>query len=332
MTDILVDAHNLFFRARHVVRGDDISERVGMSMHIMFASINKVWRDFNGQHVVFCFDRRSWRKDVMGHYKAQRKLKEAALTVAEQDENEAFFEAFDDFKNFLKTQTNTTVLEEDGCEADDFIARWIQNHPDHQHVIVSSDSDFYQLLAENVSQYNGITNQHITKNGIYKENGKPVLDKKTGLPKVVEDPEWILFEKCIRGDSSDNIFSAYPGARKKGTRNKTGMLDAFAERETKGYHWNNFFLHHWTDHNGVEHKVLDDYLLNKSLIDLTAQPDEIKQVMDETIKNQTEKEHVQQIGVKFLQFCGRYNLVRVSDQATQHSRYLRAKYDEIESS
>ena len=42
-------------------------------------------------------------------------------------------------------------------------------------------------------------------------------------PKKAIDPEFVLFEKCVRGDSPDNIFSAYPGARLKGTKNKTGI-------------------------------------------------------------------------------------------------------------
>ena len=36
---ILVDAANMFFRARHVVRGDDAETKAGMAYHIMFNSI-----------------------------------------------------------------------------------------------------------------------------------------------------------------------------------------------------------------------------------------------------------------------------------------------------
>ena len=35
----------------------------------------------------------------------------------------------------------------------------------------------------------------------------------------LEPARYLLFEKCIRGDTSDNVFSAYPGVRKKGTKN-----------------------------------------------------------------------------------------------------------------
>ena len=301
--------------------------KIGMAFHIMFASINKSYKDFNGSHVVFCFEGRSWRKDFYTPYKANRKAARDALTEREAEEDRAFWEAFDQFKEFVNEKTNCTVLQHEQCEADDFIARWIQNHPDDKHVIVSSDSDFYQLLSDNVTQYNGITKQHITVDGIFDDNGKPVKDKKTGEPKHIGDPEWLLFEKCMRGDTSDNVFSAFPGVRKKGTKNKVGLLEAFADRNTKGFDWNNMMLQRWVDHEGVEHRVLDDYTRNRTLIDLTQQPDEIKAVLDASIVEQVNKQRISQVGLNFMRLCGKYDLQRLSDAATDHAEYLNAGYN-----
>jgi hypothetical protein len=300
--------------------------KIGMAYHIMFASINKAWRDFGGKHVVFCLEGRSWRKDYYEPYKRNRSDARAALTPKEQEEDKRFWEAFDELKTFLNDRTNCTVLQHPNCEADDFIARFIQTHPNDKHVIVSSDSDFYQLLAPNVSQYNGITNQHIRIDGVYNDKGKPVIDNKTKEHKVVGDPAWLLFEKCIRGDTSDNVFSAYPGARVKGTKNKVGMKEAFEDKNSKGFNWNNFMLQRWTDHEGVEHRVLDDYHRNITLIDLTAQPDNIKAMLDETIKVQTNVVPKGQVGIYFLKFCGKWDLQRVSEQADAHAEYLNAHY------
>jgi 5'-3' exonuclease len=326
MTHILVDSLNMFYRARHVVRGDDIDTKIGMAYHIMFSAINKAWRDFGGTHVVFCFEGRSWRKDYYEPYKRNRKEARDALSPREQEEDQRYFEAFDELKEFITKRTNCTVLHHPECEADDFIARWIQNHPNNEHIIISSDSDFYQLLASNVSQYNGITNQHIRLDGVYDDRGKPVMDKKTNEQKVVGDPQWLLFEKCIRGDTSDNIFSAYPGARKKGTKNKVGMQEAYEDKNGKGFNWNNFMLQRWTDHEGVEHRVLDDYSRNKTLIDLTAQPDTIKESLDATIVEQVQKDPVAQVGIHFMRFCGKHDLQRVSQNAEAHAEYLNATY------
>tara|TARA_B110000503_G_C7158747_1_gene418604 strand:+ start:666 stop:1616 length:951 start_codon:yes stop_codon:yes gene_type:complete len=316
----------MFYRARHVVRGDDIETKIGMAYHIMFSAINKAWRDFDGKHVVFCFEGRSWRKDHYTPYKANRKEARDALTPREQEEDQAFFAAFDELKEFIEKRTNCTTLQHKTCEADDFIARFIQNHPDDNHVIISSDSDFYQLLSPTVTQYNGITNCHIRIDGVYNDRGKPVIDKQTKEQKQIGNPEWLLFEKCVRGDTSDNVFSAYPGARKKGTKNKVGMLEAFADKNEKGFNWNNFMLQKWVDHEGVEHRVLDDYLRNREIIDLTSQPEVVKQVLDETIVAQVQRVPSTGVGVHFMKFCGKHDLQRISAQAEAHAEYLNAAY------
>ena len=41
-TYILLDTANMFFRARHVVRGD-IDTKVGMAIHITLNSLKKAW-------------------------------------------------------------------------------------------------------------------------------------------------------------------------------------------------------------------------------------------------------------------------------------------------
>ena len=325
---ILVDTANMFMRARHVVRGDDMDTKIGMAYHIMFNSINKVWKDQSGAHVVMCLEGRSWRKDVYEPYKRNRQAVLAAKTDKEQEEDQQYWWAFDNLQEFLKTKTNVTVLQDNQCEADDFIARWIQNHPDDKHCIVSSDSDFYQLLNDNVNQYNGITGELITTKGIFNDSGKSVVDKRTGEPKQIGDPEWLLFEKCIRGDTSDNIFSAFPGARVKGTKNKVGMKDAFEDRNTKGFNWNNFMLQRWVDHENVEHRVLEDYQRNQILVDLTRQPDDIKAQLDNAIVQQVQKEKKTQVGIHFMRFCGKHKLDRVSQNAQEHSEYLNKAYND----
>ena len=164
MTHILVDTANTFFRARHVIRGDT-SEKVGMAIHIMMNSIKKAWQDFDGSHVVFCLEGRSWRKDHYAPYKRNRKEMADAMTEKEKEENEVFWEVYDDFLDFINTKTNCTVLRNPRAEADDLIARWIDKHPDDKHVIISTDKDLNQLVKENVKQYNGVTEQTMTHEG-----------------------------------------------------------------------------------------------------------------------------------------------------------------------
>ena len=91
MTYIIVDTANTFFRARHVVRGT-LEDKVGMSIATVLGSVRKAWRDFDGNHVIFCLEGRSWRKDVYAPYKRQRAEGRAAASPREQEEERAFWE------------------------------------------------------------------------------------------------------------------------------------------------------------------------------------------------------------------------------------------------
>jgi len=299
--------------------------RIGMAMHIMFNSVRRAWNDFNGSHVVFCLEGRSWRKDYYEPYKRNRQETRDAMTESQAEEDKLFWEAFDHFKEFVTDKTNCTVLHHPQLEADDLIAGWVQNHPNDKHVIISTDGDFAQLVAPNVKQYNGVTNTVITHEGYFTDKGKPVIDKKTGEPKPAPNPEWQLFEKCMRGDTSDNVFSAYPGVRKKGTKNKVGLLEAFADKGTKGYNWNNLMLQRWVDHNGEEHRVLEDYNRNVVLCDLSAQPAEIREIIN-TVITQNKTKNISQVGLRLMKFCATWDLQRVSENAQLYAEPLQARY------
>jgi hypothetical protein len=132
----------------------------------------------------------------------------------------------------------------------------------------------------------------------------------------------------MRGDPTDNVFSAFPGVRTKGSKNKVGLEEAYADRTTKGYNWNNLMLQRWVDHNGVEHKVLDDYQRNVTLVDLTAQPDDIKVKMATTIASAQTPKNAPMIGAQFLKFCGKYDLIKLSENASNMAEWLTASYPE----
>jgi 5'-3' exonuclease len=327
MRYVLIDTANMFFRARHVAfRASDTWEKVGYALHITLSAVNKVARRFQADHVMFALEGRSWRKDHYPPYKRNRAVARAALTESEQEEDRVFWETYDSFTKYLAEHTNCSVIRHEAAEADDVIARWIALHPQDHHTIVSSDTDFVQLVAENVDQYNGITDELITLKGVFDAKGRAVMDKKTKTEKQIPDPEWLLFEKCMRGDASDNVFSAYPGVRTRGTKNRVGLEEAFQDRQARGYAWNNLMLQRWTDHEGQEHRVLDDYLRNRSLIDLQAQPDEVKRYVDHAIREQVSNKDVGQVGVRFMRFCGKFELTKASESAEQYAGWLNSQY------
>ena len=405
----LVDAANLFYRARHVVRGDAFT-KAGMALHIVFRSLRKLYREQNCDHVVLCLEGKSWRFDVYPEYKARRKLDRLNMKPQEKEEDEVFLATLEDFAQYMAEKTRCTVLQSQGVEGDDFIARWIQLHPNDEHVILSGDSDFIQLLADNVSIYNGVDNRLITHEGVFDgDSGKALMfsvDTSSGKLKVpgitVDDakkkhdkeqkekekahlarekdrkpyfeqeeknknlsdptyeikpfvaepyrwvefdsgvePKWwqkALFIKCIRGDTGDGIFSAYPGVRYEGSKGKNAkpsIREAWEDRNDKGFNYNNFMLQSWDKLKGVDAdgnnitekvRVIDEFKFNESLIDLTAQPQHVKDLMDSVIVQAVQKEPVGNVGVHFLQFCHRNQLNNLAREATDHATYLNSGY------
>ncbi|CAM6054520.1 unnamed protein product [Sphagnum tenellum] len=234
-------------------------------------------------------------------------------------------------------------------EGDDFVARWVQVHPNDEHIIVSGDSDFVQLLAPNVSIFDGVQERILTINGVINAKGEvmefliaPASGKiKVGIvnPDFDAEPEWwkkALFVKLIRGDASDGIFSAYPGVRYKGSAKREGIEEAWADRFERGYHWNNFFQQEWDKLIGTEHetgeplikrvRVLDEYRINESLIDLTAQPQMIKDTLDQAIAEAITKPVVSSVGIHFIKFCGVNDLPALAKESADHAVYLNQGY------
>ena len=323
----IIDTANTYFRARHIAsRNTDAWGKIGMALHLTLGSVNQIVRKFGVDHVVFALEGRSWRKSFYEPYKKNRIIDAQAQTDAEREENELFWDTYEKFTTYLTEKTNVSVIRHPEAEADDVIARFVHLHPDDEHFIISSDTDYVQLIAPNVKQYNGITNQLITLEGYLDEKDKLVIDKKTKEPKLLGDPKWHLFEKCMRGDTSDNVFSAYPGVRTKGTKNKVGLMEAFEDRTKQGFNWNNVMLQKWTDHNDVEHRVKDDYERNRTLIDLTAQPQEIKDKVDEAIILGVRTTTTPQVGIHFMKFCGKYELLKISEQAEAYAKWLNSPY------
>lgn len=326
-TYALIDTANTFFRARHVAsRNSTLEEKIGMALHLTLASVNQAVRKYGIDHVVFCLEGRSWRKDVYGPYKRNRIVDAMSVTEAEKEESEIFWDTYAKFTQYISEKTNVTVLRHERAEADDMIARFIHLHPNDTHYIISTDGDYAQLISKNVMQYNGVTNELITLEGYLKESGKPVIDKKTKEPKLLEDPEYGLFKKIIRGDSGDNVFSAFPGCREQGTKNKVGIREAFEDRHKMGFQYNNFMLQRYTDHDGNEVRVKDAFERNKMLIDLKAQPQDIKDAVDQRIRESVRVETIPQVGIHFMKFCGRYELTKISEQAETYSKWLNSPY------
>lgn len=342
---IHTDGHNLFHRQINMSNpAMGLDSAIGMALHMILTSMKKEYTKWGGTHTIFYLEGRSWRRDFYPPYKANRKVTFAKQSQREQEDHLILVEAFDDFATYLDTKTNVTVLKNPGAEADDMIAVFIEAHPDDEHILISSDSDFFQLLRfPNVMLYDPVKDIQIRQDGVFDDDGNRLAFTLTSDAKIKvgkKDPnfvceknwfEYALFLKIVRGDKTDNIFSAYPGVREKGTKTAVGIREAYEDRHGKGFSWNNFMLQKWVDQDKKEHVVKDKYELNKKLIDLSQIPVEIKAECVRLITEETARKNVPafEIGHAFLKFCGRWQLQRIGNHPDDYVNMLKSKYDTI---
>lgn len=328
-TNIIIDFNNLFHRMKHqTIKGASDDERIGMVMHQMLVGMRSAWKKFDADRCILALEGKSWRKHIYPEYKMNRVTQRLKRTPSEVEMDEEFQKAANDFVEYIDLYTNVPAISSPNAEADDVIATYILDRPDEEHIIVSSDSDFHQLITHNVKMFDAMKGHIITIEGVFDDRMKPVIDNKTKKQKEIGDPKWILFKKCIRGDSSDNISSAYPRLREKSTKNKVGMIECFEDRQSKGFEWNTVMLHEWEDHKGNVHKVKDVYERNKLLIDLTMIPDFIMDEVRESINNGvTKRVSNSEIGFKFMKFCAKYDLVNISNSPQFYLEFLGRNYE-----
>ena len=343
---LLIDTYNLFFRASYSIHDNEMEIAKGMLLHLMFNMINKTCKKFNPDCLIACRDgNKSWRRDEYPMYKMNRVEKLQERTPSEIEKDEALKDVFEnEFLPFINDKTNVPLLSYPMAEADDLIATFIKHHPNDVCIILSTDNDFVQLLNDNVFIYNSMEDRIISNKGIIdSETIKPLLfELKNGIVSVPKEqpkeitqmtpyPDWVeyaLFTKCIRGDKSDNIFSAYPGVREKSTKNKIGLRDAFLDRNSRGYNWTTFMNSTWDDPFGNKHIVKEEYEKNKKIIDLSNIRDDIKQQLDEYLNQELNKPLMKYVGVNLEKFFMKWNLLNLKREISSFTKYFQQGYNE----
>lgn len=286
---LVLDISNLLYRCFYSQKNEDEETISGMAIHIALTTVNKYFKQYKPKkRVVMCFDRGSWRKEFTANdsslkpYKGNRRQD---MSPAQQHKWEQFKEHLIEFEKLIEANTTIVTLYCERLEADDLMAGFVQQHPNDNIVIVTADSDMAQLFKHpNVTIIS------------------PITDKPQSLSKFNNDPEYYLYQKCLRGDMTDNIQSAYP--RLRTTRIEKSYLDPYDRA--------NLMNEVWTDQNKVEHIVGDMFNKNQVLIDLEYQPEDIKQLIIETINTELT------LNKKFslfyiLKFLTKYELNKIKD-------------------
>ena len=302
MKRLIVDTSNLLFRvaaANTKYNSGSADDIAGLAMHSSLNTLKSFYRKVQPDQVAVAFEgQNNWRKEYTASpacvsrrlYKGNR-VKDESMAV--------FFELIKSFESLARQHTSLVCLSHPQLEGDDVIAGYAQYYSARgdEVIILSGDKDFIQLLKlPGVSLMNP-------------DDGKlRGTDKKTG-ERI--DPEFFMFEKCIRGDAGDNVMSAYP--RVRATKIEAAFKDDYARTNLMNETWE------FNEPSTGEKRVIrvgDLFEENQLLMDLSKQPDHIRQLITETIEHEV-VHHGQFSLFHFHKFCAKYGLKKIADDA-QH--------------
>ena len=285
-TNLIVDLNNLVFAIRFskIKTPSSRKRREDYVTELIFketlTTIVRFANEFGSDAIaVACDSSNVWRKDVFPDYKANR------------DHGDVYYdetiEAANLTKKFFKECTNVAVFEVPRTEADDVIAVMCQESRGVDNIVLSSDKDFVQLINENTRVYSPFQKA-------WRES---------------DDVGYDLFVKCIRGDSGDNIRSAYPRVRE--TRLKSAWEDSYVMLN----------LMETVKKDGE--KVVDHYERNRTLIDLSKQPPEIRSAIIKEISSPNQRKFGE---LKIMAFLSKHNLREFSGMLQFKERPLKGMY------
>lgn len=300
---LIIDISNILNRCYFVNKHEDSETLIGMVFHSTLNMLNRYFREHKPDKMILAFDKNSWRKDYTLSEACYSKLvykglRNKDMTAREREHYDLFKNSINDFEKLIKEHSSIICMSGEDLEADDIIAGCVQAFADdNEIIIISSDKDFLQLLINgNISIIN------------------PDTDKKRDLEEFDNDPKYYMFYKCIRGekgDQKDNIEQCYPRLRED--KIKIAYKNPYKFEE---------IMHHTWDHvNGRKMEVRKLFNENKLLMDLTCQPEHIREKIAVAII-----EGFENIGkfsfTEFLQFCGDYKLIRIAESYKNYKELL----------
>lgn len=218
--------------------------------HMILNSIrmyNQKFKKDYGQVVIASDGAMSWRRKYFPNYKASRRKNREESAV---DWNE-IFRILKVVREELVEYSQYCVINLDGCEADDVIGTLAANTQEfgkHEPVmIVSSDKDFVQLHRfDNVKQFSPMQKKFVTE----------------------KNPRLYFHEHILRGDSGDGVPNILSG--------DNVFVDGVRQTPISAKKIEEYIRNIEDLRSVVTEDVYRNYQRNKTLIDLTYTPQELK--------------------------------------------------------
>lgn len=246
MKDLYIDVSHMAYRFLFANERD--VEAVGMNLlrHMLLKNGILFYIDkFKADRCFVCFDSKgsNWRYEILPTYKGQRKANRDKHNI----DWEGFFSLLDNFQQELRDFFPIYSIKHDNLEADDIIAHLVRTNPNNNKVIVTSDSDYVQLL---------------------KYKNTKIFDPMKSKFRECERPRYELEKKILTGDKSDNIPAIRPRCGEKTAEKliESGEIEKLLME---------------LDADGNPGEIKRNYDRNKKLIDLDYIPEHLIRELEE---------------------------------------------------
>jgi DNA polymerase I len=187
---LIIDCNAICHAAKHTLDGLYFEDQ---KVGVIFGFLNRLIgfnKQFNPENILFVWDSgENYRKKIFPEYKLKRKSNK---TEEEKRLDSVAFSQFDELREHILPFIGfRNIFYQVGFEADDIMAQIVKDYCRRNFVIVTTDSDIYQLLGETVKIYNPKKKEVMTELSFRNEYG-------------IAPKDWIRV-KAIAGCTSDEI-------------------------------------------------------------------------------------------------------------------------------
>ena len=205
---ILIDGNNLLFRSYYATayNGNLMKNSKGFPTNALFGFVNmlnKIINEEKPEYIMVAFDKgHNFRKDLYKDYKDGR--------IETPDDLKRQFPVAKEICDLMGCK----YIEIDNYEADDIIgtfARMVDENPEYNATIISSDKDLLQLISDEVDVK------------LLKQKDYVMMNPKTFYETYGLEPIKMIDIKSLMGDPSDNI----PGVKGIGEKTALSLLQKY---------------------------------------------------------------------------------------------------------
>ena len=245
MKYLMIDGNNLAIRSAFANENLRNSENIPTGVHFgFFQSLINLKKSYPNYQFLICWDGKSKRRMIESESAVKNGLIKSAYKEnrKKKDQPQPILDFYKQAPYLQKgiAQTGIPQIRLDEFETDDVIASYCKKLSGDEIIAVTSDADYYQILTDNVSVFDGMKQQLHTRQSFMDEY------------KI--EPYQHVDVGALMGDDGDNIFGI------TGWGDKTA-LEAIVEH---GNYSNLYkYLHNLYDGLRVKFPDLDESNLNK---------------------------------------------------------------------